>query len=183
MISSADRSSRGNAPFLPASANQRMTSSRSRSGCSDARSCSSERSTSVWYSSHASSLKLLHPLIVGCVVIAFHPSCQTPREPSIEKNCVLRVEAADASSNEYRMLTPSKPLCTCPLISAGASTPRQSRIVGTRSIAWWYWFRTSPSAFMPAGHEMMHGSDVPPLNSYRFHILNGVLKALAQPSD
>ncbi len=34
---------------------------------------------------------------------------------------------------------------------------------------------------MPAGHEMMHGSLVPPLNSYRFHILNGVLNAIAQP--
>ena len=36
-------------------------------------------------------------------------------------------------------------------------------------------------AFMPAGQEMMHGSAVPPLNSYRFHILNGVLNAIAQP--
>ena len=27
----------------------------------------------------------------------------------------------------------------------------------------------------------MHGSLVPPLNSYRFHILNGVLKAIAHP--
>ena len=34
---------------------------------------------------------------------------------------------------------------------------------------------------MPAGHEITHGSEVPPLNSYRFHILNGVLKAIAQP--
>ena len=31
------------------------------------------------------------------------------------------------------------------------------------------------------GQEMMHGSAVPPLNSYRFHILNGVLNAIAQP--
>ena len=34
---------------------------------------------------------------------------------------------------------------------------------------------------MPAGQEIMHGSEVPPLNSYRFHILNGVLNAIAQP--
>ncbi len=27
----------------------------------------------------------------------------------------------------------------------------------------------------------MQGSAVPPLNSYRFHILNGVLNAIAQP--
>ena len=31
------------------------------------------------------------------------------------------------------------------------------------------------------GQEMMHGSAVPPSNSYRFHILNGVLNAIAQP--
>ncbi len=54
-------------------------------------------------------------------------------------------------------------------------------MVGTRSTAWWYCPRISPLAFMPAGHEMMQGSLVPPLNSYRFHILNGVLKAMAQP--
>ena len=38
-------------------------------------------------------------------------------------------------------------------------------------------------AFMPAGHETMQASEVPPLNSYRFHILNGVLKAIAQPFE
>ena len=38
-----------------------------------------------------------------------------------------------------------------------------------------------PVASMPDGQEMMHGSEVPPLNSYRFHILNGVLNAIAQP--
>ncbi len=48
---------------------------------------------------------------------------------------------------------------------AGLSTPRQSSTVGTMSMAWWYWVRSSPFAFMPAGHEMMHGSAVPPLNS------------------
>ena len=58
-------------------------------------------------------------------------------------------------------------------------------MVGTMSIAWWYWCRSSPRpAVVPAadgGQEMMHGSAVPPLNSYRFHILNGVLNAIAQP--
>ena len=57
-------------------------------------------------------------------------------------------------------------------------------MVGTMSMAWWYWWRISPRAVPPAaaeGHEMMHGSAVPPLNSYRFHILNGVLNAMAQP--
>ena len=83
-ISSAERSSSGKPSFAPASAYQRFTSSRTFSGCSAARLCNSERSTSMWYSSHSSSLKLLQPLIVGWVVTAFQPSCQMPREPSIE---------------------------------------------------------------------------------------------------
>jgi hypothetical protein len=49
------------------------------------------------------------------------------------------------------------------------------------SMAWWYCVRTSPREAMPAGQETMHGSQVPPLKEYRFHILNGVLKAIAQP--
>src|ERR1035437_4369912 len=60
------------------------------------------------------------------------------------------------------MLTPSKRLWVCPLIVSGDCTPRASRTVGTRSIAWWYCSRISPLAFMPAGHEMTQGSDVPP---------------------
>ena len=48
-------------------------------------------------------------------------------------------------------------------------------------MAWWYWSRISPRASMPSGHEMMQGSQVPPLNSYRFHILKGVLNAIAHP--
>ena len=48
-------------------------------------------------------------------------------------------------------------------------------------MAWWYWVRICPAAAVLAGHAMMQGSEVPPLNSYRFHILNGVLKAIAQP--
>ncbi len=63
------------------------------------------------------------------------------------------------------MLTPSKGLWTWPLIDSGASTPSTSSTVGTRSIAWWYWWRISPLDFIPAGHETMHGSHVPPLYS------------------
>ena len=37
-----------------------------------------------------------------------------------------------------------------------------SRIVGTMSVEWWYWFRTSPRALMPLGQEMTSGSQVPP---------------------
>ena len=29
--------------------------------------------------------------------------------------------------------------------------PMHSRIVGTMSITWWYWLRTSPRASMPFG--------------------------------
>ena len=57
-------------------------------------------------------------------------------------------------------------------------------MVGTMSMAWWYWWRSSPLPPLPAvaeGQEMMHGSAVPPLNSYRYHILNGVLNAIAHP--
>ncbi len=63
------------------------------------------------------------------------------------------------------MLTPSNGVCVWPLIASGGFDPRASRIVGTRSIAWWYCSRISPRAFVPAGQEMMHGSLVPPLNS------------------
>ena len=38
---------------------------------------------------------------------------------------------------------------------AGGSMPTASRIVGTRSIAWWYWSRISPDALICAGQEMM----------------------------
>ena len=84
MISTADRSSSGKAPFAPASENQMFTSSRTFSGRSAARFVSSDRSTSVWYSSQSSSLKWPHPAMVGWVVTAFHPSCQIDREPSME---------------------------------------------------------------------------------------------------
>jgi len=63
------------------------------------------------------------------------------------------------------MLIPSNRDWTWPLIVSGVSTPRHSRIVGTMSIAWWYWWRISPRAAIDFGHEMMHGSLVPPLNS------------------
>jgi hypothetical protein len=48
---------------------------------------------------------------------------------------------------------------------SGGCTPRTSSTVGTTSMAWWYWVRSSPRLLMPAGQEMMHGSLVPPLNS------------------
>ena len=78
---------------------------------------------------------------------------------------MLRPDGAEASSMLDRMLIPSMGLCVCPLMVSGAATPRRSKMVGTMSTAWWYCSRMSPLAGDPAGHEMMHGSHVPPLNS------------------
>ena len=40
--------------------------------------------------------------------------------------------------------------------------PRHSRIVGTMSMTWWYWSRTSPLALMPLGQWITIGSQMPP---------------------
>jgi hypothetical protein len=73
----------------------------------------------------------------------------------------LRV-GARASSKEYRIDTPGSGVCLRPSTSPGISTPQQSRIVGTMSVQWWYWSRTSPRAFMPAGQWITSGSHPPP---------------------
>jgi len=48
-----------------------------------------------------------------------------------------------------------------------------------------YWWRSSPLGRGRIGGGRGPGDDArvggPPLNSYRFHILNGVLNAIAQP--
>src|SRR3954449_7392511 len=119
--------------------------------------------------------------MAGWVVTAFQPSCQMPRVPSIEKNWVARALGRVGASKLYRMLMPWIGVWVTPPTASGCSTPTQSSSVGTRSMAWWYCSRTSPCAVMPAGQEMMHGSQVPPLKEYRFHILNGVLNAIAHP--
>jgi len=49
------------------------------------------------------------------------------------------------------------------------------------SVAWQYWWRSSPSASMPAGHDTIMESAVPPSKLKRFHIFMGVLNAAAQP--
>ena len=54
-------------------------------------------------------------------------------------------------------------------------------MVGTTSVACRNWWRISPCAGYPRGHEMTSGSATPPSKLYRFHILNGVLNAHAQP--
>ena len=64
---------------------------------------------------------------------------------------------------------------------SGSSTARQSYIVGTMSVAWQYWCRSSPRASMPFGQDTISASAVPPSQLNRFHIFIGVLNAAAQP--
>ena len=40
--------------------------------------------------------------------------------------------------------------------------PSRSSTVGTMSMMWAYWVRTSPLALIRFGHEMMNGSVEPP---------------------
>ena len=133
-------------------------------GSSAARSCSSDRSTSTWYSSQVSCSKWPQPPIAGWVVTAFQPSCQIAAGAQHRVELGLAggrrvggVEAlAHADALDRDLGHPAHP--------PGCSMPRHSSTVGTRSMAWWYWWRISPRAAMPAGHETMHGSPVPPLN-------------------
>jgi hypothetical protein len=48
------------------------------------------------------------------------------------------------------------------LTNFGISTPQHSRMVGTMSTEWWYWWRTWPRAVMPAGQWITSGSATPP---------------------
>src|SRR5688500_20203274 len=54
-------------------------------------------------------------------------------------------------------------------------------MVGTMSVQWWYWFRTSPFDAMPAGQWMTSGSQTPPWYVYRLNMRYGVENAVAQP--
>src|SRR5215207_8453244 len=102
--------------------------------------------------------------MAGWVVTAFHPSCQIPRVPSIEKNWVFRVDGASAAVKLDDMLTPWIGNWETPPTVSGSARPRHSSAVGTMSTAWWYWCRISPRAAIPFGQDTMHGSAVPPLN-------------------
>ena len=59
-------------------------------------------------------------------------------------------------------LTPCRGDCSTPPRWVGASTPTTSRMVAATSIACTYWWRTSPRAAMPAGHDTISGSVIPP---------------------
>ena len=114
------------------------------------------------YSSQRSWSKLPQPAIVGCTLTAFQPLCQIAREPSIEKKPVSFGVGTSSLSNVERKLTPSSGTCGKPLTTSGSSTPRQSYIVGTTSVACRNWCRSSPLASMPFGQEMTIGSATPP---------------------
>ena len=82
------------------------------------------------------------------------------------------------------MLTPSNRLCTWPLIVSGGSHAQgvqDARHDVDRVVVLVAQLALARRVAVAEGQEMMHGSAVPPLNSYRFHILNGVLNAIAQP--
>jgi regulator of extracellular matrix RemA (YlzA/DUF370 family) len=67
------------------------------------------------------------------------------------------------------------------LTTSGISIPSIEYRVGTMSTACTYCRRTRAEVIR-AGHETIIGSAVPPSKfEYRFHSLNGVLKAHAHP--
>ena len=59
--------------------------------------------------------------------------------------------------------------------------PMTSSSVGITSMAWTYWWRTSPGRPSPRGHETISGSVTPPSWVSRFQRFSGVLPAHAQP--
>ena len=59
-------------------------------------------------------------------------------------------------------LTPWIGDCVTPRIVFGGSTPSRSSTVGTMSMMWAYWARTSPLDAIPFGQWTMNGSDTPP---------------------
>jgi hypothetical protein len=84
------------------------------------------------------------------------------RLPNISKYCVVLRLLACASSKEYVMLTPSSGFCAMPLTTLGAETCAASKIVGTMSMTWWNWVRSSPFALIPLGQWTTIGLRVPP---------------------
>ena len=93
---------------------------------------------------------------------ARHPSWSMARWPNISKYWVRWRVGASASSKVCAKLTPCIGLCVTPLIVAGGVMPSASRMVGTMSMRWAYWVRTSPRARMPAGQWTRNGSLAPP---------------------
>ena len=79
------------------------------------------------------------------------------------------------------MLTPSIGFCSIPLTDVGSAMPAASRIVGTRSITWWNWLRSSPRAAIPPGHEIAIPLREPPKwDATCFIHWNGASSAHAQ---
>ena len=121
----------------------------------------------MWYSSHSSSLKWLQPLSVGWVVTAFQPSCQ------IAARAEHRVELRRAASSGAAGVVEAVAHAHAVELALDVALDRLGRLDAEdvqdrrhevdRVVVLVRGSRPAPS--MPAGHEMMHGSQVPPLNS------------------
>ena len=100
------------------------------------------------------------------MVTAFQPSCQIPRVPSIEKNCVVRVDGASAAAKLDAMLTPWIGIWVTPRTVVAARLKPEALQHGRHEVDGVVVLvrgsRRGPA--MPAGQETMHGSQVPPLN-------------------
>jgi hypothetical protein len=88
---------------------------------------------------------------------------------------------ASASSHARAKLTPSTGDWVTARMLVGGSLPRASRTVGTMSMAWPYWVRTSPLDSMPLGHLTTKWSLMPPRKVSRFQGRKGVLPARVHP--
>jgi hypothetical protein len=49
-------------------------------------------------------------------------------------------------------------------------------------VTWWYWWRSSPLAWIPAGQCTTKGFRMPPKWVYCLHSWKGVLPAIAHPT-
>ena len=99
---------------------------------------------------------------IGWNATAFQPSCQRPRWPNISKYCGFARCGALAFSMLAAKLAPSSGCCGTPAITSGALRPIRSSSVGTMSLAWQNWWRSSPRAAMPFGQHITSGSRMPP---------------------
>ena len=103
------------------------------------------------------------------------------REPMSSKYCTSRGFGALGSSNVPRKSAPSTGSWVTPSTVAGTSIPHAPNRVGSTSIAWTIWSRTSPRARMPFGQCTINGVRVPPNQVKRFQSWSGVFPAHAQP--
>ena len=86
------------------------------------------------------------------------------------------VEACSAGS------VPSTGCCVTPPNVSGTSSPAASRIVGSTSMTWCHWWRTSPRASIPLPQRTIIPSRVPPRWATCLVHGYGVFMASAQPT-